>query len=92
VVSQRALTVNLAPARSAGPRARRSGHDRVLLGVDKSNEVARALYLWLGHVAPVEPELSDLGATAEPGEQEHSVAQAHDILVAALYRAPPRWE
>jgi ribosomal protein S18 acetylase RimI-like enzyme len=78
--------------REAEERLRKRGHDRVLLGVDKSNQVARELYLWLGYTQPVEPELSDLGAAAEPGEVGHSVAEAYDILVADLHRAPPTWE
>ena len=78
--------------RQAEERLRKRGHDRVLLGVDKSNRVARQLYQWLGYTQPVEPELSDLGAAAEPGEEGHSVAEAYDILVADLHRAPPPWQ
>jgi len=78
--------------RRAEELLRERGHDRVLLGVDKSNEMARAFYLWLGYTQPAEPELSDLGATAEPGELAHSVGETYDILVADLRRVPPRWE
>ena len=77
--------------RHAEQRLRRRGHARVLLGVDKSNQVARRLYEWLGYVQPHEPELSDLGATAEPGQPEHSVGEAYDILVADLDRPAPHW-
>jgi ribosomal protein S18 acetylase RimI-like enzyme len=77
--------------RHAEDRLRLRGHARVLLGVDKSNRVARDLYEWLGYRQPHEPELSDLGATAEPGQPEHSVAEAYDILVADLDRPVPHW-
>jgi ribosomal protein S18 acetylase RimI-like enzyme len=77
--------------RRAEESLRLRGHTRVLLGVDKSNQVARALYEWLGYVRPHEPELSDLGATAEPGRPEHSVGEAYDILVADLNRPAPTW-
>jgi ribosomal protein S18 acetylase RimI-like enzyme len=77
--------------RHAEERLRRRGHARVLLGVDKSNKIARGLYKWLGYVRPHEPELSDLGDTAEPGQPGHSVAEAYDILVADLDRPAPHW-
>jgi GNAT superfamily N-acetyltransferase len=65
---------------------RKLGFDRVLLGVDKSNDKARRLYLRLGYVQPAEPELSDLGSAVEPGQEEYSMGEAYDILVADLYR------
>jgi ribosomal protein S18 acetylase RimI-like enzyme len=77
--------------RHAEQRLRERGHIRILLGVDKSNLVARRLYEWLGYVQPPEPELSDLGATTEPGQPGHSVAEAYDILVADLHRPAPNW-
>lgn len=76
----------------AEAQLRARGHKRVLLGVDKSNQVARDLYLWLGYVRPEEPELSDLGATQEPGEEPHLIQEAYDILVADLHRPAPHWE
>ena len=78
--------------REAEAQLHQRGHKRVLLGVDKSNEIARNLYLWLGYVRPDEPELSDLGATKEPGEEPHLIEEAYDILVADLHRPPPQWE
>jgi ribosomal protein S18 acetylase RimI-like enzyme len=78
--------------RHAEQSLRKRGHTRVLLGVDKSNDVARELYKWLGYLQPEEPELSDLRGTVEPGQTEHSVGEAYDILVADLYRDPPKWE
>ncbi len=67
--------------RHAEETLRKRGHSRVLLGVDKSNDVARELYLWLGYQRPAEPELSGLGE-----------GETYDILVADLDRAPPAWE
>ncbi|BFU45791.1 GNAT family N-acetyltransferase [Krasilnikovia sp. MM14-A1004] len=75
--------------RHAEQRLRWRGHTRVLLGVDKSNEVARRLYEWLGYVQPDEPELCDLGA--EPGRTADPAAETYDILVADLYRGGPGW-
>jgi ribosomal protein S18 acetylase RimI-like enzyme len=77
--------------RRAEQHLRERGHSRVLLGVDKSNVTARDLYVWLGYERPAEPELSDLGGVAEPGQPGHSVAEAYDILVADLYRPAPQW-
>lgn len=71
----------------AEDRLRARGHPMVLLGVDKSNHDARRLYERLGYVQPEEPELTDLRATSDPGEREHSVGETYDILVADLYRA-----
>jgi ribosomal protein S18 acetylase RimI-like enzyme len=68
---------------------RRRGYTSVLLGVDKSNEVARRLYEWLGYVQPHEPELSDLRAAVAPSQPERSVGEAYDILVADLRRPAP---
>lgn len=68
--------VGRALLRRAEANLRARGHDRVLLGVDRSNTIARDLYLRLGYVQPAEPELRDLGAAAEP----------YDILVADLDR------
>jgi ribosomal protein S18 acetylase RimI-like enzyme len=82
--------VGRALLRGAESSLRARGHRQVLLGVDKSNEVARALYLWLGYVHPSEPDLRDLRATPEPGAQEHTVGETYDILVADLGRAVPR--
>jgi ribosomal protein S18 acetylase RimI-like enzyme len=59
---------------------RRRGHTRVLLGVNRSNHIARELYLWLGYRRPEEPELSGLGG-----------GETYDILVADLDREPPDW-
>jgi ribosomal protein S18 acetylase RimI-like enzyme len=70
----------------AEERLRRRGHSMVLLGVDKSNTVARRLYEKLGYVQPEEPELGDLRARSDPAESDHSVGEAYDILVADLYR------
>jgi GNAT superfamily N-acetyltransferase len=67
------------------------GHERVLLGVNKSNQVARSLYEWLGYTTPPEPALSNLGAAAEPGDGGHPVGEAYDILVADLSRPAPAW-
>ena len=66
--------------RHAEQMLRDRGHDRVLLGVNSSNDTARNLYLWLGYRQPDEPELRGLGA-----------GETYDILVADLDRDPPRW-
>ncbi|HEY7272446.1 MAG TPA: GNAT family N-acetyltransferase [Actinoplanes sp.] len=70
---------------------RHRGHERVLLGVDKSNKTARALYEWLGYTTPPEPALSNLGSVSEPGDGGHPVGEAYDILVADLSRPMPAW-
>ncbi len=75
--------------RRAEANLRARGHRQVLLGVDKSNKVARDLYLWLGFVQPAEPDLRDLRATPEPGARDHSVGDTYDILVADLHRTVP---
>jgi GNAT superfamily N-acetyltransferase len=77
--------------RQAEARLLARGHQQVLLGVDKSNKVARNLYLWLGYVQPAEPDLRDLRATPEPGANEHSVGDTYDILVADLNRTVLGW-
>jgi probable F420-dependent oxidoreductase len=73
--------VGRALLRRAEQRLRERGHSRVLLGVDRSNQVARDLYLWLGYRHPETPELRGLGE-GEP----------YDILVADLNRPSPPWE
>lgn len=75
--------------RRAEANLRARGHEQVLLGVDKSNKVARDLYLWLGYVHPAEPDLRDLRAAPEPGDREHAVGDTYDILVADLDRPVP---
>jgi ribosomal protein S18 acetylase RimI-like enzyme len=77
--------------RQAEQSLRDRGHKRVLLGVNKSNETARDLYVWLGYRQPAEPELSNIKDTPEPGGTAHAVGEAYDILVADLYRAVPQW-
>jgi GNAT superfamily N-acetyltransferase len=77
--------------RQAEERLRKRGYEQVLVGVDRSNEMARKLYLWLGYTQPDEPELSGLLPDPEPGEKP-SPGNAYDILVADLYRELPRWE
>ncbi len=77
--------------RRAEENLRARGHTRVLLGVNKSNKVARALYEWLGYTQPPEPALSNLGATTEPGAGGHPVGETYDILVADLLRPAPAW-
>jgi GNAT superfamily N-acetyltransferase len=67
------------------------GHERVLLGVDQSNKLARSLFEWLGYTTPPEPALSNLGADTKPGNGGHPVAEAYDILVADLCRPTPEW-
>jgi ribosomal protein S18 acetylase RimI-like enzyme len=88
---RRHLGFGQALLRQAERHLRGRGHTRVLLGVNKSNEKARDLYVWLGYVQPAEPELSNIKDTPEPGETEHVVGEAYDILVADLYRAVPQW-
>jgi GNAT superfamily N-acetyltransferase len=77
--------------RRAEQRLSRRGHKEVLLGVDKSNDVARRLYEWLGYAQPEEAELSNLGAASEPGQPQHSGGEAYDIFVADLHRRSPNW-
>ncbi|WP_250033291.1 GNAT family N-acetyltransferase [Paractinoplanes maris] len=83
--------VGRALLRQAEANLRARGHEQVLLGVDKSNRVARDLYLWLGYVQPAEPDLRDLRATPEPGARDHAVGDTYDILVADLDRTVPLW-
>jgi GNAT superfamily N-acetyltransferase len=87
--SHRHHGVGRALLRRAEANLRARGHKQVLLGVDKSNKVARDLYLWLGYVQPAEPDLRDLRATPEPGDRSHAVGDTYDILVADLRRPVP---
>jgi GNAT superfamily N-acetyltransferase len=64
--------------REAELALRDRGHDRVLIGVNKSNHSARRLYQRLGYVQPNEIALRDL----DPGDGSESF----DVYVARLDR------